>query len=591
VFDEKGKEKAATQEIEFGNNTEILYVSGRTIKPDGTVLDLDKDAIFTRDLVRAGGVKIRVKSFAMPGVEPGAIVEYRWKEIRSDPRSLMYIRLQFQRDFPIQNVTYFLKPLSSDYTPYKMRFSPFNCQPSPLKLEKDGFNSTSLENVPAFRKEPFMPSEPNIRPWALAFYTDTERRNPDKYWIEVGKKSYQALKQASKADSDIEAAAAATTSGSKNDEEKVSALLRYMRTHFRNTNDPRVSEAERAKVWKRIHNNGFRPASEVFKTGIGMSHELSLVFAAMASSAGLDARPAQVPDRNEIAFDPRLVDDYFLRNLDMVVRIGPSWKIYDPNARLLAPDMIPWEQEGVKVLLGDPKQPSFITTPQSPPEASMSLRTARMTLSEDGALEGDVEESYTGHIAAGRRSDMEGESEGRIQEQIKKQIMETFPQAETSAIRVEHVEETWEPLAVRYHVRIPGYAQRTGKRLFLRPVYFQCGSTPLFQSSDRKYDVWFRYAWKETELVTIQLPSGFVLDNPDSPGNFGFGKAGSYQLNLGVRNGSTLVCDREFVFGNNGMLFVGLQGYPTVKKIFDEVHRRDEHAISLKQAATAPKAL
>ena len=186
IFDEKGKEKAATIDIPFGDKTSILYVAGRTIKADGSEVELKKEAVYERDLVRAGHTRVRVKSFAMPAVEPGAIVEYRWKEVLDDPR-IAYMRLQFQREFPVERVTYFLWPLSREYTAYKMSMLPFNCQPGPLKMENDGFQSTSVENVPAFREEPMMPGEANVRSWALLFYHTDGNREPDKYWNQIGK--------------------------------------------------------------------------------------------------------------------------------------------------------------------------------------------------------------------------------------------------------------------------------------------------------------------------------------------------------------------------------------------------------------------
>ena len=80
VFDEKGKEKASTIELRISDKVAIVSVHGRTIKADGTEIELKKDSVFERDVVRTGRRRYRVKSFAMPGVEPGAIVEYRWKE-------------------------------------------------------------------------------------------------------------------------------------------------------------------------------------------------------------------------------------------------------------------------------------------------------------------------------------------------------------------------------------------------------------------------------------------------------------------------------------------------------------------------------
>jgi hypothetical protein len=43
--------------------------------------------------------------------------------------------------------------------------------------------------------------------------------------------------------------------------------------------------------------------------------------------------------------------------------------------------------------------------------------------------------------------------------------------AELSDIRIENVTDPVKPFVYAYHVRVPGYAQRTGKRLFLQPAF------------------------------------------------------------------------------------------------------------------------
>ena len=65
-------------------------------------------------LAQAEGVKVNSRSLAMPGVEPGAIIEYRWQEAR-DNKLANYARLQVQRDIPVQTVTYHIEPLSSPF--------------------------------------------------------------------------------------------------------------------------------------------------------------------------------------------------------------------------------------------------------------------------------------------------------------------------------------------------------------------------------------------------------------------------------------------------------------------------------------------
>ena len=588
IFDEKGREKASTIELPFGDKTHIIYVYGRTIKADGTELELKKDSVFERDLVRAGRRRSKVKAFAMPGVEPGAIVEYRWKEILSDSH-IMYTRLQFSREYPVQKVTYFLQALPGRYTRYEMFSLPFNCKPSPLKEGNDGFWSTTLENVPAFREEPMMPGEASVRPWVLLCYRENGKfPEPEKYWNSAGKEMYnESLKQALKPSDEVKRAASGAVEGAPTDEKKVAALIHYIRKNLRDLFSSQVTEAERAKILKEMPQNRWRTSGEVLKSGVGAASELNTLFASMASCVGLEARPAMVADREDIAFVPQLADRYFLPNVDMAVNIAGRWRLYDVSARLLPSTMISWREEGMKALLSDPKKPVFIESPTSPPEASMGLRSAKLTLSEDGTIEGDIDQEYSGHMALDRRYEMEGEAEARRLESLKEHLTKIFADAEVSGARVENADDAEQPLKLHCHIKIPGYAQRTGKRILLQPLFFQRGVPPLFAATERRYPIDLHYAWQEQDTISIALPAGFALDHAESPGPLSFGAPGSYELKMSVKGGKELICVRGLTFGRGGALAFAAAAYPKVKNVFDEIRRRDDVTISLKQAPQA----
>ncbi len=583
VFNEKGKSDASTIDIRFDKDTQIPFLYGRTIKRDGSIVELKRDAVFERDIERAGRLKYRAKSFAMPGVEPGAIVEYRWQEVRNHPR-IHYFRLEFQREFPVRKVTYFLKPLSRQDTGYGMALWPFNCQPSHFQLEPDGSNSVFLDNVAAYKDEPMMPGDSNVRPWGLVFYSKDQKREPQKYWGDTGKLVYRNLREALKVNDEIKTAATTATQSSKNEEEKVLALIRYLRANMRNLFGSSVSGGERAQILKKMPKNRDRTSAEVMKSGIGTSDELNTLFAAMASHVGLDARPILLPDRSEIRFDPGMTDAYFLTSIDMAVKIGDHWKIYDVSRTLLAPDMISWTEEGVAALLADPKQPVFLATPVSPPGASKRIRKGRLSLAASGSLEGDLSQTFTGHAAEDRRRGLFTESPERQVELVKQEITKVFPQAEVTAIKVENAGDPEKDLAISYHIKVPNYAERTGKRLFFQPVFFERGSTPLFAAATRRYNIQFRYAFEEQDDVTIVIPGGFQLEEPENPGNLPFGKPGHYGLEMSIR-GQEFKCHRELVFGDNAALEFDKSVYPQLKVIFDQVHRRDNQTLSLRQEA------
>ena len=585
IFDEKGKERTSTIDLAYRDPGAILDVAGRTILPDGTILELDKKTVYKRDLVRAGSLREKVVSFAMPGVERGAIVEYRWRQTEDDNR-FRYVQLHFQREFPVQRVVYFVKPLPREVSGGDQMFlMHFNCEPSPVKQENDGYSSTSLENVPARHREPYAPSTPNLEPWALLYYREGgPPKDPEKFWGDEGRKAYKKVKDLLKSSDELKSGAVEAVSGIGSDSEKVSALVSYLRKRVRNFSDPEVTSTERNQFIEKLPKDRQRNSAEIFKSGMGTSEEMNVAFAALAMEAGLDVRPVLVGDRESLVFEPKLMDRYFLSNTVMAVKIDTGWKFFDVSDKWFAPGMVPWNEEGMFALITDPKSPTKMTVPLSAPEVSTDRRTGRLELSADGSLTGDVEETYSGHRAEDYRRTIGAKSAAQREEWFKDRVTAMFPEADVNGIQVENANDAAKPLVVRYHMEAPRFAQVTGKRLLFQPFVFRRGQGSPFTASERRFAVEFPYAWKESDQVSMRLPKGFVLDNADSPGDLDLGNPGSYHVKLTIHNGPDpeLQITREFTFGNEGHILYRAQEYAALKRAFDMIQVRDGHAISLK---------
>src|SRR5438445_4614647 len=191
VYTDRGKESQSQIDLPYYAGTKIKDISARTIKPDNSVLELKKDDVHERTIVKGSGVKLKAKSFAMPGVEPGAIVEYRWREVWEN-EDANYVRLQFQREIPVRAVTYMVRPYAGLRG---MAYRAFH-MPREAKFEKskDGFYQVSLTNLPAFKEEPRMPPDDSVRAWILLFYTSEQGLEADKFWNTFGKRLYEATK-------------------------------------------------------------------------------------------------------------------------------------------------------------------------------------------------------------------------------------------------------------------------------------------------------------------------------------------------------------------------------------------------------------
>ena len=410
------------------------------------------------------------------------------------------MRLLFQREIPVHEVEYFIKPLTFQNRSFPgMRRMSFGAQPGPFVQEKDGFYSTSLENVPAYKEEPLMPSQWVVRPWTLLYYADEIKASPEQFWENEGKTMYARYEQHLKTTGEVRDAADAAVAGARDPEETLIKLLQYCR-RIKRLSDDDVTAREREKA-----KQNDKP-SDTLKRGLGNSFDVKMLFAAMARAQGFDARVARLGDRSDRPFDRSFLNLFFLRSLEIAVKVGDQWRFYDPAAKWLPGGMLPWEEEGSDALVTDPKAPVFTKAPFSESEKSLILRTGVFEVDAEGTLEGGASLAFTGHAAATRRRGKARESAAQQEDDIRELVRGQIGNAEVSAVKVEDIEDAEKPLTYSYRVKVPGYAQRTGKRLFVPLSYFQHGHPARFPASERKYPVCFEYPWTEEDNVTIKVP-------------------------------------------------------------------------------------
>ena len=203
--------------------------------------------MFDRTIVKSGDIKVRVKSFAMPAVEPGCIIEYRWREMRDIS---FYMRVHFQRSIPIQVVRYYLKPLSIPGLPYGMRTMSFRVNFEKFVKEKDGYYSIEQTNVPSFHEEPRMPPEDQVRSWMLVYYSKDRKVAPAEFWQEYGKEVYESFKGAMKPNDEVRKAATEIVGDATTSDQKLDRLYEFCRMKMKNINDDAngMTPDDRAKL-------------------------------------------------------------------------------------------------------------------------------------------------------------------------------------------------------------------------------------------------------------------------------------------------------------------------------------------------------
>ena len=427
-----------------------------------------------------------------------------------------------------------------------------------------------------------MPPEYAVRPWMLVYYSPDTKLEPEKYWEAHGKSTYESHKPQTKVNDEIKKAAVEAVGSATEPIRKIESIFDYVRAKIRNYRDDAL--ALTPDQLKQIKEN--KNASDVLKRGMGDWHDINMLFAAMATASGFEVRITNLARRSDIDFRPDFTDDYFLRTENVAVKLGEEWKFFDPSSYYTPFGMLSWEEEGQPALISDSKTPIWSKTPFSAPEKSMEKRSGKFKLLENGTLEGEGRVEFTGHIGANQKEynddDTPVQREQTLRNFVRSNILGS---AEITDFTIENVTDPDKPFVYTFKIRVPGYATRTGKRLFFQPNVFERSASPAFTAGSRRYDVRINYAWAESDEITIDLPAGYSLESPDVPAPAGDSQGiASDKLNIAItKDGKTIIYKRDFYFGKNGFVHFPVASYQGVKALFDAFHKVNTHQLTLKQ--------
>ena len=283
VFTDRGRDQYATVSVPVNGRIEVTGIAGRTVRPDGTIVELKASDIFERTIAKLGDFALRVKTFVMPAVEKGSVIEYRYTEHRLGTLS-ENLQLFFQRTLPVQRAVYHIKPLAVPGRISGMKAQWYHATPEQFTREPDGAMMTSQSGLPAFHAEPMMPPAAELQPWLFVFYVTpqdiAQSRDASVYWTTVGKAVFENFKAvtAKIVTSDV-AKAAEPVRAAAGLEAKIAAALAVTRT----VTPLDVAPAELQKKFKFD-----QTVSDTLKRGVGGEGHVRMLFAALALAGGLE---------------------------------------------------------------------------------------------------------------------------------------------------------------------------------------------------------------------------------------------------------------------------------------------------------------
>jgi hypothetical protein len=569
IFNERGRRFADIQlpyRVDLGKITDV---HGRTVKPDGTPLDVENKDIFDKLVATSGRNVWRAKTFSMPSAGVGSIIEYRYRQ--AYPAGFRYFALDLQSELFIKQLVYRIKPKTA--SPLDMRWVTFNASdPDRFTPVWDGTYNIRAQNVAPFRREPLMPPDEAVKVWGWLYYSKDAETEAGKYWKVYGQDLYWRMMAETRPSQSLRKVVDAITLPTDSADEKIERIYSYLQNEIRNVTDAEL-DSEKLKRSS--------TADETLKRRYGTARDINRLFVAMLRTAGFDARVGELTARDENFFHRTFADSFqFNSEVAAVLSQGRETRFFDPGTPGCPSGLLSWEKEGVPALVYDKESPEFITTPVSAASCNVAAQTLIVSLLPDGRSNVKAALELGGQRALDVRSALKGRNPEDQRARLALKLRESAPASaiDESSIKVTGA-DAWEgPVKISYNFIAPLFAPPTEKRFLLRPALLAHKDESLLTSPRRTNSVYFPYPWSEEDRIEIQLPDGFTPEQLPDDVNVNIG-VGSYQSSY-KQEKDRVVFTRNLTV--NGFI-IAPQLYQTLKSFFDRAHEGDRGVLFLKR--------
>ena len=573
VLSEKAMQTGGPADVEIlvPPDESISELKARTLHPDGTIVEFTGKP-FEKVVVKGRGFKYLARTFTFPEVTVGSILEYKY--VLNTPINRVFLASEWsvQHDlFTVKenlSMDPYLEGLQGYANGYQVSMLSTNL-PKDIKVAKKGRGwELDAQNLPAFHSESYMPPEDNYKPEVRFFYLSYQPDSDDRYWRDLGKAWYEETEKFIGTHGNVKDAALAAAGAENTPEGKLRKLYdRVQQIRNLSFERERSEEERKAEALKENGNTG-----DVLDHGYGTHNDINRLYVAMARATGFDASILPASDRKEGFFTKGLLTPSQVDKEIVLVKLNGADLYLDPGTRFCPFKLLPWEQTSTQALRLDKKGGELIIVPPATQDKAAVKRLVNARLDSDGNLKGQIAIQYVGGEALERRLTALKTDDAGKKKMLEDELKEWLPSGATAKLtEALSWEDGEQPLTATFEVEVPGYASLAGKRLLVPSCLFQTRQISTFKQSQRRFPVYFPYAFSELDQITIAIPAGYSAESVPQQQDAGLPYA-RYQLRSQVA-ASQLVTQRSLLF--NGIFFP-LERYPELRGFFNKVENGDE---------------
>jgi len=570
IFDRQASKYGDVELMYFPGYSWIKDLQARTIHADGTVVPFNGKT-YDKLIVKASGVKVMARTFSMPDIQPGSILEYYY--VRAwNPDHLASSRWVVQRDIPVLKATIWLKPYTKVYSSF---FTYQNLPAGKMPTKVGDHFELALENMPAYDEEPFAPPALNEKARVDFLYTlgDTE---PDKFWKKEGEDLTDRV-ESFIGRNPLKSEAALLTKDAKDDEQKLKLIYDRVQKIRNLSYEPEKTEKEENR--EKLRDN--KSVEDVWNNGYGWRGEINRLFVALARASGLTANVVRAASREELFFSQQVPDSSQLDTELAVVEIGGKQRFLDPGTPFAPLGVVRWEVSAVPAMKLAKKQPAtFIEIPHLAPADALLTRRADLQIDGD-VVKGTVKLTYTGERALVRRLAGRNDDETKNRKTMEDDVKSWLPDGSTVKLKSYGPLKGYdEPLVAELDVEMPNLGSFAGSRVLLPLSIFAESAHNPFAVDSRKHDIYFEYERQTNDEVVLHVPDGYAIESV--PQGLSNNLAALVFKTAWAHDAQSVTLQRTLTVNT---LALDRNYYPQVRSFYKRVSTADQDNVVLKKAA------
>ncbi len=496
IFNRLG-ERFANVVVPYSADSQVEMLRARAISAGGRISVVEPKRVYDVNLYPSFVFYSdqRAKLFAVPGVEPGSLVEYRYR-IRVPTRSFWH-SWTFQEDVPVLKSRFVM--LAPGDWEVNYRLHGLELEPRMTRAPA-GFKAEyvwEVKDVPAVVRELSMP--PPRESYARLELAPVGMKT----WDNVAGWYHGLAGPQTKVTKEIAQKAREVIGEANTDLEKLKRLAVWVRDNIR-------------YLAVEIGIGGYQPqpAAEVLANRYGDCKDMATLLCAMAHAAGLETDHVLVSTWQNGQPDTSLPSPFHF-NHAMVFwpMAGDSGLWFDPTDKGTPFGQLPWYDQGVFVLrVKKDGTGTVLRTPRHGPTQNRTVMRWQAQLDERGQAEVRGLTTLRGAPAAELRKELANLSAEEKARWLELDLAGRCPGVKLATWSVEGTDPEADSLALTYNFTSSSFAVRSGGVLALRPAQFSAMELPtLFRAPQRRFPIRFRFGLEQEFVLHVALPPGWRL--------------------------------------------------------------------------------